>query len=67
MNFYVNIDKPNNTATIHHSNCTHMGDRQKLLRDGQWHELKSYSEARQFADSTGRNVVECRFCNPQLA
>ena len=61
MEYYVNEDKPTNSATVHTSTCVYAQNRCKDPRHGKWHgPFADRESAWKCAQATGRRDV--KFC-----
>ena len=63
--FYVNEDRPTDSATVHQTGGPCQVPQRKRARDGQWHGPFRLKEgALRVARDVGRDVYECQRCNP---
>lgn len=66
MAFWVNEDRPYNSAIIHWDNCPYGVPHDKIRENGRWYgPYATEKEARRVARDTGRSEVRgCQICNP---
>lgn len=63
VTYYVNEDKPTNSAKIHRSDCPYGTPQQKNPKDGRWHgPFESFALALETAQKTGLLVSNCGYC-----
>lgn len=50
--YWINIDNPTKSATVHAESCRHMGERKKRPEDGKWIAFETLAEAVRAADNS---------------
>ena len=65
MVYWVNEDRPTNSAMVHRGDCPYGVPRYKKSEDGRWHgPYYTLGKAELVARDTGHEVSKCQTCKP---
>ena len=67
MSFTTYENRANPHINIHLNSCSHLrknGGEHKY-KQGEYHEFKTYEEAKKYANTTKLPIKDCYFCKPQ--